>query len=449
MMRIYDTALARIAELETRAPGRLSLYACGPTVSGEPHLGHGRMTVVWDVLRRYLTWRGTQVRFVSNVTDVEDKILAKAAEEGQPPEDIARRYEDLWWATQDRLGVARPDATPHATAYVEQMVDAVAQMLASGHAYEGGDGVYFSTSSIEGYGLLAHQPVEKLRSGARVEASEQAAKRSPSDFALWKLAKPGEPQWPSPWGPGRPGWHTECVVMSLDILGDDFDLHVGGQDLIFPHHENERAQALALGRHFARHWAHNGMIVDDSGEKMSKSVGNVSSLTDLLDAYGPRAFRLIVLQSHYRGPMSVGESSVASAREAVERLDAFAREFAVARSAPPDHEALERFEQLMDDDLDTPAAVAAGFDLLKQARATGGERALTLAAAVFQIFEHALGLPLCSGEEEVPPYVLERLAERDAARAARQWERADAIRAELSAEGWIIEDKPTGSTVHR
>ena len=447
MLRLYDTAMGTVAPLEPRQPGRFNMYVCGPTVSGDPHIGHGRFTVVWDVLRRYLEWTGLEVRFVSNVTDIEDKILARAASEGRPPEEVAAHYEKVWWDTMERLGVERPTETPHATAYVQKMVELIAELVERGHAYPGGDGVYFSAASIDGYGLLARQSVESLQAGARIEAGEESGKRAPIDFVLWKLAKPGEPSWPSPWGAGRPGWHTECVVMSLDLLGEDFDLHTGGLDLAFPHHENERAQAVAAGRRFARRWAHNGMIVDEGGEKMSKSVGNTLSLLELLDAYDPRAFRLQVLQSHYRRPMTVGPTTMAANAAAVERLDTFAREFADARSARPDPQALDRFRERMDDDLDTPGAVALGFDLVKDARGAAGDASAGLAAAVFEIFERALGLPLRGEVAAVPEEALVRARQRDEARAARDWARADALRAELQAEGWIVEDTPQGTQI--
>ncbi len=449
MLRLFDTALGTAAPLEPRDPGRLSMYVCGPTVYDAPHIGHGRFTVVWDIMRRYLSWSGLDVRFVSNVTDIEDKILAKASEQGRSPAEVAAHYEAVWCETQERLGVARPSDTPHATEYVGRMVEVIAELVERGHAYPGGDGVYFAAESIEGYGLLARQPIETLRAGARVEAGEEAGKRSPIDFVLWKLAKPGEPTWESPWGPGRPGWHTECVVMSLDLLGDGFDLHGGGLDLAFPHHENERAQALGIGRPFARRWAHSGMVVAEGGEKMSKSLGNTLSLQELVAAHDPRAFRLQVLQSHYRSPMAVGENTIAAAEGGVDRLDAFARQFAGARGLSPDRDALARFLERMDDDLDTPGAVGAAFDVLRRARAVSGEEAGRLAAAVFTIFEDALGLPMKAGIDAVPPEALATARARDEARRARDWARADAMRAQLQADGWIVEDGPDGTTIRR
>ncbi|MGH9054862.1 MAG: cysteine--tRNA ligase [Acidimicrobiales bacterium] len=449
MLRLHDTALGLAAPLVPREEGRVSLYVCGPTVDNDPHVGHGRFTVTWDVLRRYLGWCGFDVRFVSNVTDIDDKIIARAASERRSPEEVAAHYEAQWWETQDRLGVARPDATPHATAYVQQMIDLIGELVERGHAYAGGDGVYFASESVEGYGLLARQPIESLRAGARVEAAEGAGKRAPIDFALWKAAKPGEPRWESPWGAGRPGWHTECVVMALDLLGDGFDLHAGGLDLAFPHHENERAQAGGAGRGFARRWAHNGMIVDKGGEKMSKSLGNTLSLADLLTAHGPRAFRLQVLQSQYRSPMTMGDATLSAAAGGVQRLDAFAREFAAARGAQADAGALARLRERMDDDLDTPGAVAAAFDLVRRARSASGEESANMAAAVFSFFEGALGLVLHDDAGGVTPEAAALARERDAARAERDWSRADAIRTSLQAEGWIVEDGPGGTTIRR
>jgi cysteinyl-tRNA synthetase len=449
VLRLYDTALETVAPLELRDPGRVSMYVCGPTVYDEPHLGHGRFNVAWDVLRRYLIWSGLEVRYVSNVTDIDDKIIARAALEKRSTGEVAAHYEQVWWDTMARLGVEAPTDTPHATAYVQPMEDLIADLIAGGHAYVGGDGVYFASESIDGYGLLARQSLESLRVGARVEVDPEAGKRSPIDFALWKNAKAGEPSWRSPWGPGRPGWHTECVVMALDLLGEGFDLHGGGLDLAFPHHENERAQAVAAGRRFARRWAHSGMVITEGGEKMSKSLGNTLSLLELLDAYDPRAFRLQVLQSHYRSPLTVTEGTMAAAAATVEGLDTFAREFARARETTPDSVALDRFREAMDDDLDTPGAVAGVFKLTRQARAETGTRADALAAAVFIIFEGALGLPLHSEVKSLPPEALARARARDEARAARDWATADALRAELQAEGWIVEDGPDGTTIRR
>ncbi len=249
MLRLHDTAQGAVVPFEPATPGRVSMYVCGPTVYGPAHLGHGRFSLVFDVLRRYLEWSGFEVTYVSNITDIDDNIIEKGRSAGQDPAEVAVEFEGEWWTDMDAIGVKRPTHVPHATAYVEQMVELIGRLVDAGVGYETSDGVYFDASRVDGYGLLARQSLESLEAGARVEASEE--KRSPVDFALWKKAKPGEPSWPSPWGDGRPGWHTECVVMSLDLLGEGFDLHGGGHDLRFPHHENERAQAVADGRRFA------------------------------------------------------------------------------------------------------------------------------------------------------------------------------------------------------
>jgi cysteinyl-tRNA synthetase len=447
VLRLYDTATGSVEPLELRRPGELSMYVCGPTVYGEAHIGHGRFNLVWDVLRRYATWRGLQVRYVSNITDIDDKIINRARDEGTSVATVAETWEAAWWSAMDRLGVARPDDAPRATDYVADMVALIAELIDRGKAYVGGDGVYFASETVEDYGLLARQPLESLRAGARVETSEEAGKRSPVDFVLWKAAKPGEPSWDSPWGAGRPGWHTECVVMSLDLLGDDFDLHGGGIDLAFPHHENERAQAVADGHRFARRWVHNEMVVVAGGVKMSKSLGNTMSLPEMLDNYDPRSYRLLVLQSHYRSPMTVSSDTLAAATNTIERLDGFARDFAWARGTPPDPETVEAFTARMDDDLDTPRAVGGLFMAMSEAR-VGGPRTGALAAAVLGSWE-ALGLVLEDGPGELPPEALVKAAERDEARAARDWARADELRIELNAAGYIVEDTPSGTVLRR
>ena len=448
MVRLHDTARGRVAELARRQPGRVSMYVCGPTVYDEPHVGHGRFALVFDVLRRYLSWSGNEVTYVSNITDVDDKIIDRARREGRSPADVAAQYERSWYDATDRLGILRPDHDPHATAYVGAMVDWVDGLVAAGAAYETGDGVYLATDAVEGYGLLARQPLDTLRAGARVAVGEQ--KRSPLDFALWKKVAPGEASWPSPWGQGRPGWHTECVVMALDLLGDGFDLHGGGMDLAFPHHENERAQAVAAGRRFASAWAHNG-FVEVGGEKMSKSLGNFTTLPELLGATDARAYRLVVLQSHYRAPVEVTPASLEAASAALAGLDDFARRRPELPGGPADPDALARFTAAMDDDLDTPAAMAVLFDAVRAANRAvdAGDPAAagSLGAAVVAMGE-AVGLALAAGEE-VPEAVAAALAQREAARAGRDWAAADAIRDDLAGQGWIVEDAPSGPRAHR
>jgi cysteinyl-tRNA synthetase len=447
MLRLFDTARGEVVPFQTREEGKVSMYVCGPTVYGPPHVGHGRQTVIYDVLRRYLTWRGYEVRHVSNVTDIDDHIINRAAREDRDPAEIARRCEDVWWYVMDRLDLARPTDIPHATQYVDEMVALVEEFLARGLAYEISDGVYLDVSQVEGYGLLALQDLDSLRAGARVEASEE--KRSPLDFVLWKRAKPGEPTWPAPFGDGRPGWHTECVVMSLDLLGEGFDLHTGGEDLRFPHHENERAQAIAWGKRFARHWMHHA-FVEVKGEKMSKSLGNVTNLVDVVEQHDPRAFRLLILQSHYRAPMDVTAETLAGAEAAMDRLDAFARRVVDRWGGEPDAEAVERFRTAMDDDLDTPAATAVVFESVRRANAAldagDATAAAPLAAAVREL-TGAVGLALRPEAAAVPPDIQELATERDSARSARDWARADALRTRIQAAGYVVEDTPAGTLV--
>ncbi len=412
------------------------MYVCGPTVDFVPHLGHGRFALVYDVLRRYLEWLGYEVRYVVNITDIDDKIIARANEEGRSTDAVVAEYESAWYRGMDRLDVRRPTVDPHATAYIEQMIGLIEQLEGKGLAYRTSDGVYLDTAHVDGYGLLAHQTLDSLRAGARVAVGEE--KRSPTDFALWKLAKPGEPSWPSPWGDGRPGWHTECVVMSLDLLGDNFDIHGGGNDLIFPHHENERAQAVASGHKFARHWVHNGWVVDDQGEKMSKSLGNTVPLAELEDG---RAYRLLVLRAHYRSPIKVGPATLADAAGGLERLDSFGRRF--HPTVPADPDALAQFREFMDADLNTPRAVALLFELVSEANTTGSEPAAAAALAI----AGALGLELDRGADEVPAEVRALLDERTAARAGREFAKADELKARIAELGWAVEDGPDGSTV--
>ena len=425
------------------------MYVCGPTVYEVPHLGHGRFSLVFDVLRRYLLWSGFDVRYVSNITDIDDNIIRRANSEGRSCDEVVAQYEAIWWEVMDRLGVMRPTVDPHATAYVEAMVEFVAQLIAKGAAYELSDGVYFATEAVADYGVLARQSLDSLRSGARVEVD--LTKRSPLDFALWKLAKEGEPSWPSPWGPGRPGWHTECVVMSADLLGTTFDIHGGGQDLRFPHHENERAQACATGWGFARHWVHNGFVEVD-GEKMSKSLGNFRTLVDLLETTDPRAYRLLVLRAHYRSPIEVTRETTTDAEKALERLDSFARRVRDLGAVDADAELLASFRAAMDADLDTPAAMALVFDAVRRANAALDRddlhAAAPLAAAVRTMLA-AVGLGVNDEIGQVDPESAELVRQRDSARASKDWVEADRLRDELVARGWIVSDTAAGTVVHR
>ena len=462
MLRLYDSVEGSVRDLTLRDPDRVSMYVCGPTVDNLPHLGHGRFSLVWDVARRWLTFQGLEVTYVSNITDIDDKIIARSLEEGRSTAEVVATYEGEWWEAMDLLGVARPDESPHATDYVPAMIELISEFLANDVAYVISDGVYFDVSRVADYGLLAGQPLESLRAGARVEASDE--KRSPLDFALWKNAKPGEPSWPAPFGDGRPGWHTECVVMSLGLLGDGFDLHCGGLDLKFPHHENERAQAVAAGHVFSHHWGHNGWVMVGR-EKMSKSLGNFTSLTHLAETADPRAYRLLVLRSHYRSPIEVTPATIADAERALDRLDALARRFKLPALAGEslevaandtwigDREDLyDEVAEALDDDLDTPLAVSVLFNAVAAVNAAADVGDLSyakqLALAINTLFG-AMGLSLNSKKDVVDAISTDLVTRRDAARVAKDFAEADRLRNELVILGWIVEDSPTGTLIRR
>jgi cysteinyl-tRNA synthetase len=449
MLRLHDTATGSVRELALREPGKVGIYLCGPTVYGPAHIGHGRATIVYDVLRRYLEWTGLDVRLVSNITDIDDAIINRANKEGRTATDIAVKCEEMWFRAMGAVNVKRPSDIPHATAYVDQMVDMIGTLVDNGSAYVVDDGVYLSVESVADYGLLTHQHLsDMMAGGGDREVFGADNKRHPADFVLWKLSKPGEPSWPSPWGEGRPGWHSECVVMSLELLGEGFDLHCGGMDLKFPHHENERAQAVALGKRFANHWMHHNFVVDSENEKMSKSLGNVSNLLDLVEQYDQRAYRMVLLQSHYRSPVQVTLDNITAAEKALARLDALARAASDLPSVEADAQVLTSFRTRMDDDLDTPAATALLFETVTRVNVALNERrtdqAASLWAAVSQICS-AVGLN--AGGDEVPADIEAKAVALDAARAAKDFGAADRLRAELQAAGYVVETTKEGTRV--
>jgi cysteinyl-tRNA synthetase len=454
VLHLYDTAAREVRELQMRTEGKLDIYLCGPTVYGPPHLGHGRATLVYDILRRYMEWCGISVRLVSNITDIDDKIIDRANRESRPWSEITHKCEAVWFEAMAALGVLRPTDVPHAAEFVEQMVSMIEQLFACNAAYATDDGVYLDIQSVPDYGLLAHQSLDDMLSGGGDrEVLGAAQKRNSADFALWKFSKPGEPSWPSPWGEGRPGWHSECVVMSLELLGEDFDLHCGGADLRFPHHENERAQAVALGKKFARHWMHNGFVVDTEGEKMSKSIGNVANLLDLVEHYDPRSYRMLLLQTHYRSPVKVGQDNIDASVNALSGLDGFADRMSKAAlpDSEPDLSTITKFREAMDNDLDTPGAMAHIFDAVRRANiaieAGNMAEASALFFAVLQMCS-ALGLQLRVGDE-VDAAIVQRAAELDQARATKDFALADAIRDELQAAGFVVESTKDGTRVRR
>lgn len=451
MLHLYDTATQKIRLLEQRKPGQLSIYLCGPTVYGPPHIGHGRATLVYDILRRYLEWTGVQVRLVSNVTDIDDKIIDRAQRENRSWIDIAKKCESVWFDSMSRLDVLRPTDVPRATEYVVQIVSLISDLVTKDAAYKTDDGIYMSTSVVKDYGLLAHQSIDEMIAGAGERTVLGAGqKRHPADFVLWKFSKPGEPAWPSPWGEGRPGWHSECVVMSLELLGEGFDLHCGGADLRFPHHENERAQAVALGKDFARHWMHNGFVVDTEGEKMSKSLGNVKNLPDLLDLYDPRAYRLLLLQTHYRSPVKVVAENISASVNALAGVDAFHTRTNTLVADVADQPTLVTFRNAMDDDLNTPVAIGVMFDAIRRANVAVDEGdTATAAKLAFAVREMCAAVGLRLDIAVIINEMLDRAKELDAARAARDFATADAIRNELQALGYLVETTKDGTRLRK
>jgi cysteinyl-tRNA synthetase len=462
-MEIFTTLGRRRVEFEPRESGRVGMYVCGPTVQALPHLGHGRYAVVFDVLYRYLRWLGYNVRYIRNITDIDDKIIASAAEEGVSIDEVTARSAAAFAEAHSRLGLLDPTVEPRATDHIPDMIDLVETLVAQGYAYQADGDVYFSVGSYERYGRLSGHDPDGLRTGARVEPGEH--KNDPVDFALWKSAKPGEPSWESPWGPGRPGWHIECSAMARRYLGDGFDLHGGGQDLIFPHHENEIAQSEAATRNeFARYWVHSGMV-NLGGEKMAKSTGHVVGLLDALETFHPLAVRLFYLRTHYRKPLEYSEEVLADAEGSLHRLWAFRRRTPGSVGGDADAAVLERFRAALDDDLDVAGSLGVLFEAVREGnrRIDEEQPAETMVAAYDEIVG-VLGLaePTESTDDledslealrmrfdAAAPTVEALLERRFAARTEHDWTTADEIRQALSEVGVVVEDTPDGARWHR
>ena len=461
-MKVYNTFSRQKEELTPARPGEVRMYVCGVTVYDLCHVGHARSAIVFDMMRRYLSFKGLRVTVVKNFTDVDDRIIRRAQDEGVSATEISERYIAAFYEDMDAIGVLRGDVEPKATEHIPEMIELIARLLAGGYAYVVDGDVYFAIRRFPQYGRLSGKNLEELLAGARVEVDER--KQDPRDFALWKAAKPGEPAWPSPWGPGRPGWHVECSAMSLRYLGESFDIHGGGEDLIFPHHECEIAQSeAATGRPFARYWIHNA-FVNLGTVKMSKSLGNTLAIRELVKRHTPDALRLWLLGAHYRSPIEFSEDRLHEAARALER---FTRLLHDAQAGRPGDRALpglpdrlrgfrDRFEAAMDDDFNTPQALGVLFDLSRLlyergegARPDAGDRDVLL-AGVTELRHLGGALGLFQGGEvgSGPPAEVERLVtERAVARGRRDWKRSDDLREAIHQLGWQVEDTPAGPRV--
>ena len=465
-MRIYNTLTRKKEELKTITPGEVKIYACGPTVYNYIHIGNARPLCVFDTLRRYLEFRGYKVKFVQNFTDIDDKIIKKAIEEGTDYKTVSEKYIEEFWKDAKGLNFREATVHPKATENIDEIIEIIKTLVEKGYAYpvENGD-VYFSPKNFLEYGKLSHQPLEDLEAGARINIGE--LKKDPMDFALWKGAKPGEPYWPSPWGNGRPGWHIECSAMVRRYLGETIDIHCGGQDLIFPHHENEIAQSECCnGVPFANYWMHNGYINVDN-VKMSKSLGNFFTVRDVAEKYGYEPIRYLMISSHYRSPINYSVDIIEQCKASLTRLHTCrdSLDFALknAGDGEPENAAeiraqmearKQQFIEAMDDDLNTADGLAAVFELVRDINVSvlqfGSKALITDAIKLFDELTDVLGIVYPHEKEETLDDDIEKLIEaRQAARAAKNWAEADRIRDELKEKGIVLEDTPQGVKWHR
>jgi len=460
-IQFYNTLTRQKEPFVPLEPGKVKMYVCGPTVYNYIHIGNARPAIVFDTLRRYLKYRGFDVTFVQNITDVDDKLIRVANEEGTTVKDVADRYTQAYNEDLRTLNVLPPDIQPRVMQTIPEILTFIEGLIEKGYAYESDGDVYFRTGRFKEYGKLSHQPLEDLQAGARVEVSEK--KENPLDFALWKAAKPGEIYWDSPWGQGRPGWHIECSAMALKFLGESIDIHAGGTDLVFPHHENEIAQSECFtGKSFARYWLHNGML-NINNEKMSKSLGNFLLLRELVNEYGGQLIRFFMLQGHYRGPINFSQDLLEQAANGLERIMTayvnLQHRMDTARPEEPNGlsgqvaEAIaslrEKFTAEMDDDLNTANAITVLFDLVKEANLymrnqNVGKEQLEAFSSLFRELTDVLGLQLEQPDELLDSEIEALIQERTEARKSRNFARADEIRDLLAAKGIVLEDTPQG-----
>ena len=453
-MKIFNTLTRNKDELVPITPGEVKIYACGPTVYNYIHIGNARPLCVFDVLRRYLEWRGYKVNFVQNFTDIDDKLIKKANEEGITVPEVAERFIKEFWVDAKGLNVREATTHPRATENIDEIQRIISELVEKGYAYTAGGDVYFRSKKFDEYGKLSHQPLEDLEAGARIATDD--IKEDPMDFCLWKGAKPGEPYWDSPWGQGRPGWHIECSAMAEKYLGKTIDIHCGGLDLIFPHHENEIAQSeCANGCDFAHYWMHNGFINVDN-HKMSKSLGNFFTVRDVAEKYGYEPIRYLMISSQYRGPINYSVDIIEQGKNALERLYTCRNNIDFALQSAADggeiptfiEERKQEFITAMDDDLNTADALAAVFTLVRDINTTiangVGKDTLNACAAIFDELTGVLGLVYNRKTEALDSEIEELIAKRTEARKARDFKTADEIRDKLKEMGIILEDTPQG-----
>lgn len=461
-MKIYNTMTRLKEEFVPVDKNEVKIYACGPTVYNYIHIGNARPLCVFDVLRRYLEYRGYKVKFVQNFTDIDDKIIKRANEEGVSYEEISEKYIKEFWTDADGLNFKHATVHPKATENIDEIIDIIKTLVDKGYAYEAGGDVYFRTLKFKEYGKLSHQPIEDLESGARIAIGE--VKEDPLDFALWKGAKPGEPYWDSPWGKGRPGWHIECSAMNRKYLGNTIDIHCGGKDLVFPHHENEIAQSeCANGCTFARYWMHNGYINVDN-VKMSKSLGNFKTVREIADVYGYEVIRYFLISAHYRSPINYNIDIIEQCKSALERLYTcrdsldFALKNAENEPCENDDQLISQFESrknefitAMDDDLNTADGIAALFELTKDINThilskKVSKNVCEQAARIFDELCDVLGLLYNRKSNDLSDDIEALIEKRETARKNKDWATADQIRDDLKARGIILKDTPQGVT---
>ena len=458
MLHIHNSLTRQKQPFAPLQPGKVRMYVCGMTVYDYCHIGHARMMMAFDVMQRWLRASGFAVTYVRNITDIEDKIIKRASENGESFQALTERFIRFMHEDVAALGVQKPDFEPRATQHVPGMLHMIDTLMRKGLAYHAANGdVYYSVRGFDGYGKLSGKSLDDLRAGERVEVDPN--KRDPLDFVLWKAAKPGEPSWDSPWGPGRPGWHIECSAMSEHFLGEHFDIHGGGQDLLFPHHENEVAQSEgAHGHPFVNYWVHNGFVRVDN-EKMSKSLGNFFTIREVLTRYDPEVVRFFLVRSHYRSPVNYSDQHLDDARAGLARLYTALRDAGMAAQPAPgaidwDNPYAARFRTAMDDDFNTPEAVAVLFELaseVNRTRTTRDAALLRALAAILGLLERdpVAFLQAGSASELTPAEIEAFIARRTAARKGRDFAEADRIRGELESKGIVLEDKPGGTIWRR